>query len=391
MRVAAVLAATMGTGLIFGFQPPLIALNLARKGASSFEIGAVMGASTVAVITLGPFYPRLIQWLGLRSAILAGTVLAVGVLLAMPIFETLPVWLGLRVLTGCAVGLAWIASEVWLNLLASDKTRGTLIGIYATIASVGAMAGPILLQLTGTIGWRPFYVGAIGLALTVVPMLFASNTPVADPELQPAQRLAGILKAAPLIMLAALIAGLVESADISLLPLFGLYRGLDEHTSLLIVTVFLAGNVFLQLPIGRLADRLGRRPILAASAIVNLIGPLILTPVVTIPMLLWPLLFVWGGTVFGFYTQGIALLGDMFGEHDLAAANTAFVMAYCAGGVLGPTLGGVAMDLWMPTGLLVYVSGAALVILAALIRDHLRKRSAPPAACVNAVGEEDTS
>ncbi|HEY2341286.1 MAG TPA: hypothetical protein VGH75_12195 [Steroidobacteraceae bacterium] len=59
-------------GLIFGFQPPLMALALERGGASSFEIGAVASISTVAVILCGPFYPRAMARLGLRLSADAG-------------------------------------------------------------------------------------------------------------------------------------------------------------------------------------------------------------------------------------------------------------------------------------------------------------------------------
>jgi hypothetical protein len=53
--LAAVFSSTLGVGLIFGFQPPLIALVLSRGGSSSFAVGAVTAASLIAVILLGPF------------------------------------------------------------------------------------------------------------------------------------------------------------------------------------------------------------------------------------------------------------------------------------------------------------------------------------------------
>ena len=149
---AAVLSTTVGCGLIFGFQPPLIALILERGGASSFEIGAVTSASSVAVIVLGPVYPYVLARLGLRRAIVAGTALATAVLLVMPLLPSVAAWMVLRVVTGCALGLAWIASEVWLNRLATDATRGTIMGVYATVFAAGVVAGPLLLQLTGTSG-----------------------------------------------------------------------------------------------------------------------------------------------------------------------------------------------------------------------------------------------
>jgi MFS family permease len=177
---------------------------------------------------------------------------------------------------------------------------------------------------------------------------------------------------APIVMLAAVVAGLIESADVTLLPLLGMRSGLTEHRSLLLVTVFLFGNVVLQLPIGALADRMGRRRTLAACAAISVVGPLLLPATMAIPTLMWALLFLWGGTMYGFYTQGVALLGESFTTRDLAAANTVFVMIYCAGGAVGPSLGGLAMDLWKPTGFVVFVSASALLLLLGLYAESRR-------------------
>jgi MFS family permease len=128
----------------------------------------------------------------------------------------------------------------------------------------------------------------------------------------------------------------------------------------------MAGNVVLQMPIGLLADRLGRREILAACAAASVLGPLLLPVSVGAPGWLLLLLFLWGGTLYAFYSQGIALLGEEFPATGLAAANTVFVMVYCAGGVIGPSLGGFAMDRWPHAGLPAVLSGAPLLMLAGL-------------------------
>jgi len=298
--LAAVFSASFGVGLIFGFQPPLMALVLERGGASSFEIGAVTSISTVAVMLCGPLYPRAIARLGLRPAIILGIVVSTAMMLVMPWLPGFAGWLVLRFITGCALGLEWIASETWLNRLSTDQSR--------------------------------------------------------------------LARAAPTVMVAALIAGLVESAYVSLLPVFALLRGLDEQHSLVLVTVFLAGNVILQLPIGRLGDRLGRQRVLRLCAVVCVIGPILLSAVMGIAWLVWPLLLTWGGTMYGFYTQGIALLGESYPAAEFADANTVFVVVYCAGGIVGPSLGGLAMDYWSPNGLLVFLSAAPLLLGASLLR-----------------------
>jgi MFS family permease len=364
--LTAVLSSSLGVGLTFGFQPPLIALVLSRAGSSSLAIGAVTSASLIAVILSGPFYPQLIARLGLRRSVIAGIGCGALILTLMPFMASVSFWFGLRFLTGCTLGLSWIASEIWLNTVSGADARGTVMGVYGTVFSLGTVAGPALLEFTGTRGWLPFGVGAAGLIVTLLPLAALENTPSAVQGFTPLRELMGVIRAAPLVMLAALVAGLVESADLTLLPLFGLRGGFGERTALLLLAVFMAGNVVLQVPIGLLADRFGRRRLLGVCALASTLGPLLLQPFFATPGLLWPLLFVWGGTLYAFYSQGVAILGAQFPPALLATANTVFVMVYCLGGVIGPSAGGFALDRWPTHGLPVLLSSAALLLLAGL-------------------------
>src|ERR1019366_5018065 len=351
--LAAVFSSSLGVGLIFGFHPPLIALVLSRGGSSNFAIGAVTAASLIAVILLGPLYPRVLARLGVGS------------------------WLFLRCLTGCALGLTWIASEVWMNNVSGADARGTVMGIYGTVFSIGTMAGPALLELTGTRGGQPFAIGAMVLLVTLLPLVVLRQVKSEPQAFTPMRELGGAIRGAPIIMLAALVAGLVESAELTLLPLFGLHAGFPDREALLLVTVFVAGNVVLQAPIGVLADRFGRRPMLGICAALSGVGPLLLQPWISTPALLWPLLFIWGGTLYAFYSQGIALLGGTFAASELPTAHTVFVMVYCLGGVIGPSVGGMAMDAWPRHGLQVLLSGAAFLLLTGLALGAIRRTTEP--------------
>jgi MFS family permease len=377
--LAAIFSSSLGVGLIFGFQPPLIALTLSRAGASSFAVGAVTSASLIAVILLGPLYPRWIVHLGLKTCIVGGIVIAALNLLLMARWPSVPVWLALRLLNGCVLGLAWIASEVWMNQATDDRARGTVMGIYGAVFSLGVVLGPALLEFTGTEGARPFVWGSLCLLATLVPLaLHRGMTPI-DPGARRAPLLATV-RAAPVVMLAAVVAGLVESADLALLPLYGLHSGLDERAALLLVTVFMAGNVILQLPIGLLADRIGRRAALALCGILSVLGPLLLPACLGWPWALGVLLFLWGGTLYAFYSQGVALMGEEFPARELAAANTVFVMVYCAGGIVGPSLGGLALDWWPRSGLILFLSAAPLALLVGLRVWPARESSAASSA-----------
>src|SRR5260221_7848358 len=281
--LAAVFSSSLGVGLIFGFQPPLIALVLSRAGSSSFAVGAVTAACLIAVILLGPFYPAAISRLGLKACIVAGVCGAALVLILMPAWPGVAFWLVLRFITGCALGLSWIASEVWLNNISRDESRGTVMGIYGTVFSAGVMMGPALLEWTGTRGSLPFAVGSVCLLLTLLPLALMPRVKGSVQAFTPMRDLAATVRRAPVVMLAALVAGLIESAELTLLPLFGVHEGSPERGALLLVTVFMAGNVVLQPPIGMLADRSGRRLMLGVCALLSCIGPLLLLPWLATP------------------------------------------------------------------------------------------------------------
>jgi len=385
--LAAIFSTSLGVGMIFGFEPPLIAIVLNRAGRDSITIGGVIAVSLVAVTLIGPLYPILIARLGLKRSVIYGIACAVLILLAMPLWTGVTAWLTLRILTGCVLGLSWIASEIWMNTASGERARGTVMGIYGTVFSIGTASGPLLLEVTGTRGSAPFIIGAACLAGTLLPLVFVhddarvQDDARADIDRRRAADSAGtrglwrFAAAAPVVMLAAAVAGLVESADLSLLPLFGLRTGLRERDALWLVTVFLAGNVALQLPIGLLADRVGRRMMLGACALASAVGPLALPHAIGRPLLLWPLLFVWGGTLYAFYSQGVALLGEVFrAPRELAGANTMFVMTYCVGGVLGPSIGGYALDAWPHWGLPVLLSAAAASLPVGLIVERYRPK-----------------
>src|SRR5271166_3478531 len=363
--LAAVFSTSLGVGLIFGFELPLIAIVLSRSGHSTLLIGAVIAVSLVAVTLIGPLYPRAIARLGLQRSVMSGIGAAVVILFVMPYWNSVAAWAVLQIATGCALGLSWIASEIWMNTVSGNQSRGTVMGIYGTVFSIGTVAGPVLLEFTGTSGALPFLIGGLCLACTLLPLALirdvaassaahaAQSATVAHAASSSMRRgalreLVGFLQAAPVVMVAAAVAGLVESADLSLLPLFGLH-----------------------LRIGLLADRFGRRAMLGICSAASAIGPLLLPDAYNTPTLLWPLLFAWGGTLYAFYSQGVAMLGEQFSKRDLAGANTAFVMVYCIGGILGPSIGGWAMGQWPNRGLPALLAIAAASLLAVLA---LRRR-----------------
>ncbi len=57
------------------------------------------------------------------------------------------------------------------------------------------------------------------------------------------------------------------------------------------------------------------------------------------------MLFVWGAIAFGTYTVAMVDLGARFSGALLLAGNSAFGVVWGIGGIVGPSIAGIAMDL----------------------------------------------
>ncbi|MFQ5783242.1 MAG: MFS transporter [Alphaproteobacteria bacterium] len=371
--LAVAMASAAAAGLTIGLTVPLLALILEHDGVDTTLIGLNSAMAALAIVVSAPFTPRLVRRFGTLPSMYLGIALAVVAILLLAVFRELSAWFVLRFVVGLGMAVHWVVGEAWINAVAGNENRGRVIGLYATVLSAGFATGPLVVAVVGIEGVTPFLASAGLLALGALPLLFARG--VAPPmAVRTTTTLAQFFRHAPTTLAAALAAGFSDSALFALLPLYSLHSGFDQATAVTMLSVFVAGNLALQLPIGWLADRIDRRLLLMVCAAVGVVGPVLLPFVIDVPLLVWPVLFIWGGTIEGLYTVGLTLLGERFELGDLAGANAAFVMIYSAGGVAGPSLAGGAMDVWDPHGLSLVVALAGAAFLAVVVVRRARAR-----------------
>ena len=373
--LAAVMASAAGAGLTIGLTVPLISLVLERDGVGTALIGLNTAISALAVVVMAPVLPRLVGFLGTLPSMVLGIAVSAVAILLFPVFPGLAAWFGLRFVLGLGMAVHWVVSEAWINTVAAEDSRGRVIGVYVTVLAAGFAGGPLLVGYIGIEGATPFLVAATIVAVAATPLAFARGIAPPMPA-RPTAGFARIARRAPTVMAAALAFGLVSSAVFALLPIYGLHNGFDQHTAVVMLSVFVAGNLVLQLPIGWLADKVDRRLLLMACAAMGIVGPAALPFVLGEQLLLWPLLFVWGGTVVGLYTVGLTLLGQRFRAVDLAGANVAFITIFEVGSIAGPAAAGGAMDAWGVHGLLLIPGLACAAFLAVAERRRRADRRA---------------
>jgi MFS family permease len=172
----------------------------------------------------------------------------------------------------------------------------------------------------------------------------------------------------PTVMGASLVSGVAIAGVLSFFLLYVERTGMSERAALAALAAVATGNVLLQVPIGMLADKVGAERLLISVAMVALVGLAAMPFLGPIGLMRWPFLFLWGGSLGGFYTLSLTLVGRRFGAAELPAANAAFIIVYEIGGLLGPVTSGFSIDLWNPHGALVpFAVAYALFIAGALI------------------------
>ena len=362
--IAAILTiSAVGMGL--SLMLPLLSLELERMGASGTLNGLNTAVGGLANIAIAPLVPMLARAMGQKRFIAAAIAVLILSVIAFRLMPGIPAWFVLRFTFGAAIGALFVISEFWITASAPEARRGTIMGIYATVLAAGFAAGPAVLALTGTLGWPPYLACAALMLLAALP-LWISPATLPPIEASPHPRVLPLVRVAPVATLAALMFGAVESGGFSQFPVFGLRLGLGETEAALLVTWTALGNLLFQIPLGWLSDRMDRRKVLLACALLGVAGNALMLAVPAGTPGFLALLFFWGGITGAIYTVGLAHLGSRFTGGEIAVANAAFVMLYSAGMIVGPPIVGVAMDAigapGFPLGLGALLAGYAVLV-----------------------------
>jgi MFS family permease len=348
--LAAVISAVTVFGVTIGLAGPLMSLTLEGRGVEATLNGLNAGTAFIGVI-LGPLLTPLgVRVFGLRNFLLSCFAIDFAVFPMMHVFDSVAAWFILRVMLGMVGASIFAASEAWITILAGNAARGRITGIYAASLSAGFACGPLVLSLTGIEGWSPFIVGSAITALASVPLL-AVGTSVNDLGRGRGRSPLRMFAKAPLLLLAVAMFGLYEQSLLALLPVWGVRIGLSRTVAATSLSAIFIGAIMLQWPFGLLSDRVDRLTALRTCGAIALCGAILLATMMLPTPALFCLLFVWGGSAAAIYPVALSMAGDRFQGSEMMAFNAAIIIAYGLGSLIGPTLGGLAIDLGGPNGL----------------------------------------
>ncbi|ULR46438.1 MFS transporter [Rhizobium sp. K102] len=342
--LVAAISSISAVGIAIGLGLPLLSIILEKRGISSTLIGLNTAMAGIAAMAAAPVTTKLAHIYGVAPTMLWAVVISALSALGFYYAQDFWMWFPLRFAFHGATTTLFILSEFWINAASPPSKRGFVLGIYATVLSLGFAAGPLLFSLLGSDGIFPFLVGAGAILLAAIPIFIARyESPVLEEK--PELHFMRYVFLVPTATAAVFIFGAVEAGGLSLFPIFAVRAHFTESQAALLLTMMGVGNVIFQIPLGLLSDRIpDKRPLLAGMALMGFIGSMMLPLLVDNWLLMAGLLLFWGGCVSGLYTVGLSHLGSRLTGSDLAAANAAFVFCYAMGTVAGPQAIGAAID-----------------------------------------------
>lgn len=387
--VAAAFLIAIGYGLI----APLLPQFVVSFDVSMAAAGLVVSVFSASRLLFAPLSGSLIDRLGSRKVYLTGLMtVAVTTGLISIVTEYWQI-VALRALAGIGSTMFTVSAMGLIVKIAPVDSRGRASAVYGSAFLLGNVIGPVAGAAMSFLGFRwPFVIYGVGVALAafVVWWQMPKRTDLAgDPKKNTANQPPMQLKEAlaDSAYRSALVSNVAHGwinmgVRVSVLPLFAAAVFLDEGGAIagFALAAFALGNAVVLQFSGRLADTIGRKPLIIGGLVGSGIFISIMGFADTVPVLL--LVSLLAGSAAGFLNPSQqAVLADVIGnERSGGKVLSTYQMAMDLGQIVGPILIGALADIY---GFKIAFATSGIVALVGVLawafgRESLGSHSAHP-------------
>ena len=341
-----------GNGLI----GVLIPVRAHLEGFSNLALG-VIGSFYFAGFVIGCYAgPRLLARAGHSRTFGIGAGISAATILLQSMFVSEFVWIAMRGAFGMAAACIYMVIESWLNDQATNDNRGRVFSLYLTVNFSAIIAGQMMFGTGRPSSYVLFSTAAIFYALSLIPMgLTRLQQPHAAhvPTLRPL-RLYGI---APVGVMGCIAVGFANSAVWTLAPVYAQTHGLGKGWIAVFMSVFTFGGAIVQLPLGRLSDRMDRRFIIAFVCIAAAaIAVALATFGGAHRWTVLPLIGCFGMVALPLYGLSVAHSNDRIARNEFVETSATLLLINSLSSVLGPTLAALVIGRFGTQALFYYTA-----------------------------------
>lgn len=346
--VASAFVIAIGFGLVSPVLPAY---------ARSFDVGVAAASFVVSIfaffrLVFAPVGGALVSRLGERSVYLTGLLVVAASSFASAFAQSYEQLLVLRGLGGIGSTMFTVSAMALLVRLAPPTIRGRVSSAYASSFLIGGMLGPVLGGALAGFGLRvPFIAYAVALVVAAGVVAFrlsgAQLRPVTTGPPAPPMRLGEALGDATYraCLASAFANGWCNfGVRVAVVPQFAIVVRDDTWVAGVALALAAAGTAATLQVAGRLADTVGRRPLVLVGLAVTALGLGLLG--LSGDLLTLFVLSALSGIGAGLVNPGQqAAVADVVGStRSGGTVLSTFQMAQDAGAILGPVLVGVVAD-----------------------------------------------
>ncbi|MGA7673891.1 MAG: MFS transporter [Rhizomicrobium sp.] len=374
--IAAILLSTLIFLVGNGLLGTLIPVRAHLDGFSTLAIG-VIGSAYFAGFVAGCFTgPRWLARVGhIRTfAVCAGIAAAATLLQSMLV--SVSAWIAMRALFGFAAANMYMVLESWLNDRAGNDSRGRVFAAYLSVNFGGLLIGQLLFATSRPQSFMLFSLATIFYALCLIPVgLTQSPQPARMPI--PVLRPLRLFRISPVGVAGCIAVGLANNAIWTLAPVYAQSRGLSNGWIALFMCAFTIGGTLVQVPVGRLSDRMDRRYVIAAScALAAAAGIAIALFMASARGMMLLSIFGFGVLMLPLYGLSVAHANDRIPRENFVEASATLLLINSLASVLGPTFAAGVMDAFGTQALFFFTAAVHLAMMGfTLVR--LRQKGSP--------------
>jgi MFS family permease len=358
----------LGVGLV----APLIAIVLSEHGANSLIVGLV-GTTMFAAFTVGSFpIGKAVDRFGPKPILIGGLIVYGVSILLFALIESVALFFAVRAVEGIGAAGISVATETMINKLSRPDERARRMSYYALSVGLGWAFGPLAGGLLfGVRAQLPFFAGFAFSLLAAI--LAAGFIPATSSSSHHAEHQSGLAGKLIVPISAGALYGYMMSSLVTLFPLYLKNINIEERQMGSILTAVIGGTLISQVPIGRAADRFGkRRTLLVSSLVLASMFALMASHTDWRSFLLTGA--ITGAMAGSLYPIGLAIIGGLVSGKKLGAATSMFSLAFGIGSLVGPAISGLSMD-HLGNKWLFYLP--ALLVLAFVVELSLLYRRKP--------------
>ncbi len=346
-----------------GIQGTLLGVRGGIEGFTTFEMSVVMSGYFLGFLGGSRATPLLIRRVGhVRVFAALGSFIS-AVLILFPVAVDPIAWTLLRILIGFSFSGVYVTAESWLNNAASNANRGKALSLYLIVQMIGIISAQGLVLVGDPSGFVMFILPSVLVSIAFAPILLSvSPTPAFDTTRR--MTLRDLYKISPLGLIGMLLMGGVFAAQWGMASVFATEAGLSSwHLALFISTIYV-GGLLLQYPIGWISDRVDRRALIIAMALLGAGGAMVPLLVPDNFDAILVAAFMIGGTSNPLYALIIAYTNDFLDIDDMPSASSGLMFVNGLGAITGPLVTGWAMGRFGPNGYFLYLASVLLVMVA---------------------------